>query len=520
MTPTASGRCWRSPTVDLVLFAVIVAAWLPALGNGFAWDDLNNLVYSGRLRAPGAVLESFLHPAMWSAGVDEGAAPTYRPLALASFAIDFRLFGGAAWGFHLSSILLHALAQLLVFRLFLRWAAAPVAAAGALLTGLHPIAIPAVAWINGRSEPLALLFGVAALVVVTGERLTWKRTMATGALLLLSMLGKETGAVFIPLAAIAAGIAHQRFEAKALVAGISAFGVWLLLRGYALRDAGALPHTADDVASLFTALGPVWMRGLQAVVAPLDRSIVPLSGWIAGLSTATRVGYTIAGAIVPLGLLWLLITRRWRALLGLSWFFAVQLMVPALILYRLPGHYRWLYLGLPGLLIGVHALAGHRLMTRPAAVVVGVALACALLQTERAIPVWNNDAELFMTMMEEHPDDPYGYYGFAASMLDVDRPADAERAARMAVERGGDRGTLFVVFTQALARLDRCDEAQARYRFYPDNPLRKQMAAVEDLGRCFLRAGRREEARRAMTMCAPVLPSCRATLHAEGLRAD
>ena len=44
----------------------------------------------------------------------------YRPLYLLSFAIDYAFYGTAAWGYHLTNLILHALSSILAFVFFLR----------------------------------------------------------------------------------------------------------------------------------------------------------------------------------------------------------------------------------------------------------------------------------------------------------------------------------------------------------------------------------------------------------------
>ncbi len=159
------------------LLFVVLVAFLPALRNGFAWDH----------------------------GPPPGPMAAFRPLSTASLSMDQGLYGTSAAGFHFTSIVLHALAMLMVFLLLLRWSV-PTRAAFflTLLIAFHPSCVEAVVWINGRSEIFALLFGAAALVMVSRRSIRRRHAAAAGFLLLLAMLGKETGVIFIPLAILAA----------------------------------------------------------------------------------------------------------------------------------------------------------------------------------------------------------------------------------------------------------------------------------------------------------------------------
>ena len=67
---------------------------------------------------------------------------------------------------------------------------------------IHPIHNAAVAYVSGRADPLAAAFGFLGLYsgirsLRTNEPRRWLFLFAAGALLLLSMLSKETGIVFL-----------------------------------------------------------------------------------------------------------------------------------------------------------------------------------------------------------------------------------------------------------------------------------------------------------------------------------
>src|SRR6185436_11739611 len=118
-----------------------------------------------------AVADVFQHHAMWSAKAPETAVATYRPLALASLAVDYQLWGLHPAGFHLTSVVLHILATLALFALMRRLVGSNRAAAAlALLFALHPANAEAVAWINGRSEVLALGGGALAVWAAATSR--------------------------------------------------------------------------------------------------------------------------------------------------------------------------------------------------------------------------------------------------------------------------------------------------------------------------------------------------------------
>ncbi len=457
--------------------------YLPTLGFGFVWDDLNNLVEHQRLQSWDALGAVFLKPAMWSAGVDAGAPPTYRPLSLASFVVDFHAFGGAAWGYHLGSVVLFVAAQLAVYLALRVWLTPAAAGAVALLCAVHPFSVPAAGWINGRSELLAMLFGCLALRGAAEEprplRLVW-----VGVTLLLAMLGKESGLVFVALAVFVAATSTGELDLRrglgVASAGALAVLTWLGLRAVALEGTVPLTHPGDPARLLLSAPALLF-RGLQAVVAPVDRAPVPLKTWLDGLSQLELWGYAAAFACVLAAIGWALHRRRYVVVVGLAWWFGAQAAVPLLAVVEWPGHYRWLYVGLPGLALALYDLGRARL--RGPLPAVAIALLFTGL-TWRALPSWRSSAELYATMYEEHPDSSYAALGVAVESAALGAWAQARELAFRAHELGSRRPLLYSVVATASARLGRCAEARAALRGRADPPSPHRAAALAAIEAC------------------------------------
>ena len=98
----------------------------------------------------------------------------YRPLSIATFAMEYEIYGENPAASHLLNVLLYALCGLLLFRtLFLLvpnkkdepWFRG-VSFAAALLFILHPVHSEAVANIKGRDEILAVLFSIATFYYI------------------------------------------------------------------------------------------------------------------------------------------------------------------------------------------------------------------------------------------------------------------------------------------------------------------------------------------------------------------
>ncbi len=164
----ASGAPSRFLLLSLAaILLVSLFAYGGSLRYGFVSDDLHLIVdrlsaYQKAFPLAEAFTQSF-----WKGG-GYGSLPGedkdyYRPLITLSYALDARLWGDRAWGYHLTNLLLHILASGLVLRLLLRLGVRrPPALAAALLFAAHPLHVTSVAWISGRTDLLCAVLLLAA----------------------------------------------------------------------------------------------------------------------------------------------------------------------------------------------------------------------------------------------------------------------------------------------------------------------------------------------------------------------
>lgn len=132
----------------------------------------------------------------------------YRPLSLATFAVEVGLFGKDQAGVsHFINILLYGFTGIMLYRVLLgffplkeggRWFFS-AAFIGALLFIMHPLHSEAVANIKGRDEILALLFSLAALYAslkyFDTNRALWN--WSAGLFLLFGLFAKENALTFL-----------------------------------------------------------------------------------------------------------------------------------------------------------------------------------------------------------------------------------------------------------------------------------------------------------------------------------
>jgi tetratricopeptide (TPR) repeat protein len=150
-----------NPTaIALLLFALVVGTFLPALHHGFVSFDDNVYVYENARIQVGLSWDNL----RWAlTTLDAGF---WHPLTWLSLLLDGQLFGLRPGGYHLTSLLLHAASTVLLFVLFrlmtgATWRSAFVAA----LFALHPLHVEPVAWVAGRKDVLSTLFWLLALLM-------------------------------------------------------------------------------------------------------------------------------------------------------------------------------------------------------------------------------------------------------------------------------------------------------------------------------------------------------------------
>ena len=142
----------------MFLFLATLAAYAQVRHFDFVnFDDPEYVTSNQHVRAG-------ITPANVAWAFTSGEAANWFPLTRLSHMLDSQLFGLRSGWHHLTNVLLHALAVLLLFA-FLnrstgrRWPSAWVA----LIFALHPLHVESVAWVAERKDSLSAFFGLLAL---------------------------------------------------------------------------------------------------------------------------------------------------------------------------------------------------------------------------------------------------------------------------------------------------------------------------------------------------------------------
>lgn len=177
-------------------------AYVDTLWFQFVHDDEYQILGNAFLRS-WRYLPRYFTSDVWAFRYPNAPGNFYRPLFLLWMRLNYVCFGLQPWGWHLTTVLAHVGATFFVYALARTLLADGVAAVfAALVFGLHPIHIEAVAWVSGVPEPLLALFLLPSFLCYLRARSRpgSSRAWLAGSLILyaMAMLVKET-ALVLPL---------------------------------------------------------------------------------------------------------------------------------------------------------------------------------------------------------------------------------------------------------------------------------------------------------------------------------
>ena len=186
----------------LVLAASAVFA--NTFGNSFIWDDQNVIIDDPFIRDTGKLHFLFTREYWQRSSGSLGSGGRYRPLSMASFAVDHVLWGDNPSGYHLTNLVLHIMNVLLVYFLVFgltddrkdRLLPAPAFLA-ALFFAVFPVHVESVTWIKNRSDLLSTLFFLSSFLLFVeylrrdGLAVRAYNLIASFSCFLLALLSKE-----------------------------------------------------------------------------------------------------------------------------------------------------------------------------------------------------------------------------------------------------------------------------------------------------------------------------------------
>lgn len=203
-----------------------------SLSNGFVLDDNIQLVDNPAVHSLKNIPLLFLGGSFGGSATLQGIY--YKPLMSTAFTFIYALFGASSMPFHLFQLILHIINSLLVYFLLRQFFKKNLSLLLSLIFLVHPINSEAVLYISALQDQLFTLFGLSALLVATKKVLKLKDYLLFSFLILLSLLSKETGVLFLLISVVFRVIFYKKGFIKFLLLSILTFSPYLALRFFSV----------------------------------------------------------------------------------------------------------------------------------------------------------------------------------------------------------------------------------------------------------------------------------------------
>ncbi len=433
-------------------FAVPLLLFLPTVfGADFVYDS-----YLQVLR------DDFLHDSahLWDVltlrvlGMD--VLDANRPMLLLSLMLDALVWGRSPIGFHLTSVLMHAVNSALLCMLLIRLtqrAGRPLRSpyTAALLTlvfAVHPVVTEAVCVVSFREDLLVTAFVLGALLLLdtagTSSAARRRALLLVAACQLGAIASKESGVV-LAIAGVVYWLTFRRTESRsfvlALAAATGAVSVAFLALRFALQADGPFAYAPPPIADSPTRWVAVQTRiwGFQ-VWSLFDPRV--LSAYYTVPAVRALPGAIAGGAVAVAGLALAFCAWRSRvARMGVVLVVGALLPVANLIPINIPVADRYLYLPLAGLVLVAGGVLSPRTPDAPGTGRRGTATSLILLALVLLLAVANYQRQqvfrsrvsLWEDALRVTPAAPVIQRFLAYAYFDLGQHADAERLLEGAI---------------------------------------------------------------------------------------
>jgi len=142
-----------------VMVIVVLGLWVfwPALHGDWLWDDALLISKNPLVHDPDG---------LWKIWFEPNRLMDYFPLKVSVEWLEWHLWGNDTFNYHLTTLILHLVGALLVWRLFSKLGLR-LAWLGGLIFAIHPVVVESVAWISEIKNTLSLpplLWAMCALI--------------------------------------------------------------------------------------------------------------------------------------------------------------------------------------------------------------------------------------------------------------------------------------------------------------------------------------------------------------------
>lgn len=447
------GLVHKKIVVAIFLFILSFLVYSPSLNSDFVWDD-EDIQKAPHSYTVAKIKSHLINPNKIH----------YRPILVASLVLDRNIWEDSAFGFHLSSILLHSIVTVLFFFFALVVLSEfkinqkeGIALLSSIIFATIPIHVESVSFISGRADLLCCIFFMLAIIFHTlSFKKLWYLVLAVLSFAL-SLLSKEAAIVF-PLIVLAFDLISRRAAMRSAVLRYSIYVVMFFIYVYLRRTVLerlladiSLPWiinaNAFELSNSLSTQGFLQISGgnpieyflqgfilklkfvldsylfyIKTLVFPFD-----LNPFIVGIPHVPIYTFTAIIVILFLFVISFISIRKKEGIsaFGILWLLISLLPLMAVALYGIaaaPYAERFLYIPSVGfcLLIGYWIIElGRRFDIDKLAWAFGLVLSLLyIFFTVNGQGVWKNDVNLWGTASQKSPyvSTPYINYGRALKL--------------------------------------------------------------------------------------------------------
>jgi len=439
-------------------------------------------------------------------------ASNWHPVTMLSHMLDCRLYGLHAGGHHLTNVLLHMTAVILLFLVLREMTGAPWRSAFvAAVFAIHPLRVESVAWVAERKDVLSGVFFMLTLwayVRYARRPFSLIRYLLLVALFTLGLMSKPMLVTlpfllllldFWPLRrldnpdhlpeifSVPRRLFLEKIPLLALAAAVGAVTVWSQQNVISLGEQRPLPLRIENAAvACMVYLGQMVYPANLAALYPLPAGHQPLlESWGAALLLALISGGMIA---------W----RRKFPFLLVGWFWYLGMLVPVsgLVQVGLQAHAdRYTYLPQIGLYLLVVWLLAER-FPRQRTWLSGLAIitiAALAATAHRQTTYWKTSESLWTRTLAVTGQNSTAHNNLGNALFQKGRVEEAVAQYQKTLALQPDHAKAHYNLGNALAQQARLDDAISEFQkalaIQPD-----QVGVLNNLGTALLRNGQVDEA--------------------------
>lgn len=258
----------RTNLIYLSLFVVACLPYLNTIGNGFVYDDVEQVLNNPFIVSAHYLKQIFTMP-VWAFKTLAPDVSYIRPLMSLTYLGLHKIYGTVAPGYHIFSVILSAWIVCLVYAVTRRWTHDELlSVAAAVVFALHPIHSEAVAWIGDITDLEVTFFILLAFWCYLGADKppfqAWVRRIAGALFFALALLSKEIAVVLPPVVTVFEHFYrddHSITRFKTKIARYAQF--WLVFAAYFIYRESVLGKVVSFGARRTYEIGQTLASGFQ-----------------------------------------------------------------------------------------------------------------------------------------------------------------------------------------------------------------------------------------------------------------